>query len=227
MSGEALEIKGKGGIDFETVSVLADELREVHEMNVQLGLVVGGGNIFRGSDKLTNGPDKATGDYMGMLATIINGLAMQAVLEKKGVPTRLMTAIEVPPVAEPYIRRRAARHLEKGRIVIFGAGTGNPYFTTDTAAALRANEIGAEILFKGTKVDGVYDSDPVANPKAKRYDKVSYTEALTKDLGVMDGTAIALCRDQRLPILVFDLTKRGNIVKAIQGEPIGTMVEGD
>jgi uridylate kinase len=164
---------------------------------------------------------------MGMLATVINALALQAALEAREVRTRVMTAIEMPPVAEPYIRRRAVRHLEKGRVVIFGAGTGNPFFTTDTAAALRASEIGAEILMKATKVDGVYDKNPVGNPDAKRYDVVDYTTALTNNLGVMDGTAIALCRENKLPIIVFDLTKRGNVMKALQGEAIGTMVRGD
>lgn len=209
------------------MSKLSDELAEVHALDVQIGLVVGGGNIFRGREGVPNGPDRATGDYMGMLATIINGLAFQGVLESKGLFTRLQSAISIPPVAEPYIRRRAIRHLEKGRVVIFVAGTGNPFFTTDTAAALRANEIGSEILLKATRVDGIYDADPLENPNAKRYDKVTYTEALTKNLGVMDGTAIALCRENALPILVFDLTKPGNILRAVKGEAIGTMVGGD
>lgn len=227
LSGEALEGQRDGGIDFEAVSRLSDEIVEVRAMKVEVGLVVGGGNIFRGSNSIKNGPDKTTGDYMGMLATMINGQAFQSVLESKGVATRLMTALDMPPVAEPYIRRRAVRHLEKGRVVIFVGGTGNPYFTTDTAAALRANEVGAEILLKATRVDGVYDSDPLENPSAKRYDTLSFTTALTKNLGVMDGSAIALCRDNDLPIHVFDLTKPGNIVRAVRGEAIGTVVKGD
>jgi len=226
LSGEALQGPRQSGIDFDTVSNFCDEIKQVHDMGVQIGLVVGGGNIFRGSAGLKNGLDKPTGDYMGMLATIINALALQAGLEKLGVPTRVLTAIEVRPVSEPYIRRRAIRHLEKGRIVIFGAGTGNPFFTTDTAAALRASEIGAEVLLKATKVDGVYDSDPVSNPKAKRYDVLSYTEVLSRNLGVMDATAISLCRENKLPILVFNFTEPGNIVRALHGDTIGTIVQG-
>jgi len=224
LSGEALEGSRTGGIDFDTVGRFCDEVAEIHNMGVDIGLVVGGGNIFRGVQNTDTGVDRATGDYMGMLATVINALALQAVLEARSVATRVMTAIEMPPVAEPYIRRRAVRHLDKGRVVIFGAGTGNPYFSTDTAAALRANEIGAEILFKATKVDGIYDSDPVTNPEAKRYDELSYTDVLARDLRVMDGTAISLCRDNQLPILVFNLTRPGSIVKALRGEPIGTVV---
>lgn len=227
VSGEAFEGKTPGGIDFDTVGRFADEIKEVHSMGVEIGLVVGGGNIFRGDRGLNSGLDKPTGDYMGMLATMINALAMQASLEARSVATRVLTAIEMRPVAEPYIRRRAVRHLEKNRVVIFGAGTGNPFFTTDTAAALRANEIGAEILFKATKVDGIYDSDPVENPDAKKYDALDYTTVLSKNLGVMDATAISLCRENELPILVFNLTKQGNIVKALQGASIGTMVKGE
>ena len=227
LSGEALQGAGEGGIDFGIVGQLCDEVKQVREMGIDIGLVVGGGNIFRGTHNSESGLDKPTGDYMGMLATVINALAVQAVLEARDVPTRVMTAIEMPPVAEPYIRRRAVRHLEKGRVVIFGAGTGNPFFTTDTAAALRANEIGAEILFKATKVDGVYDADPMKNPDAKRYDTLSYTTVLAKNLGVMDATAISLCRENKLPILVFDVTQPGNIVRALKGERIGTVVEGD
>jgi uridylate kinase len=226
LSGEALQGPRQSGIDFETVGQFCDEIAEVHAMGVQVGLVVGGGNIFRGSAGLSDGLDKPTGDYMGMLATIINALAMQAGLEKRGVPTRVLTAFEVRPVAEPYIRRRAIRHLEKGRVVIFGAGTGNPFFTTDTAAALRASEMGAEVLFKATKVDGIYDADPKKNSGAKRYDVLSYTEVLARNLAVMDATAISLCRENNLPILVFDLLRRGNIVRALQGEAIGTFVRG-
>lgn len=227
LSGEALQGDGDGGIDFGVVSQLCSEVKEVRAMGVDIGLVVGGGNIFRGAHDSEVGLDKPTGDYMGMLATVINALAVQAVLETHDVPTRVMTAIEMPPVAEPYIRRRAVRHLEKGRVVIFGAGTGNPFFTTDTAAALRANEIGAEILFKATKVDGVYDADPMKNPDANKYDTLSYTTILAKNLGVMDATAISLCRENSLPILVFDMTQPGNIVRALKGERIGTTVEGD
>jgi len=227
VSGEAFEGKTPGGIDFDTVGRFADEIKKVHSMGVEIGLVVGGGNIFRGARGVNSGLDKPTGDYMGMLATMINALAMQASLEARTVATRVLTAIEMRPVAEPYIRRRAVRHLEKNRVVIFGAGTGNPFFTTDTAAALRANEIGAEILFKATKVDGIYDSDPVENPDAKKYDALDYTTVLSKNLGVMDATAISLCRENGLPILVFNLTKPGNIAKALQGASIGTMVKGE
>ncbi len=227
LSGEALHGDGDGGIDFGIVGQLCDEVKQVRAMDVGIGLVVGGGNIFRGTHDNESGLDKPTGDYMGMLATVINALAVQAVLEARDIPTRVMSAIEMPPVAEPYIRRRAVRHLEKGRVVIFGGGTGNPFFTTDTAAALRANEIGAEILFKATKVDGVYDADPVKNPGAKKYDTLSYTTILAKNLGVMDATAISLCRENELPILVFNVTQPGNIVRALEGEHIGTIVEGD
>lgn len=227
LSGEALQGEGTTGINFDTVGRLCDELAEVRAMNVEVGLVVGGGNIFRGSDGVSSGLDKPTGDYMGMLATIINALAIQAVLESRDVASRVMTAIEVPPVAEPYIRRRAVRHLEKERVVIFGGGTGNPFFTTDTAAALRGSEIGAEILFKATKVDGIYDADPMTNPDAKRYDELNYTEVLSRNLGVMDATAISLCRENRLPILVFDFTTPGNIVRALKGDELGTIVRGD
>jgi len=196
-------------------------------MGVEIGLVVGGGNIFRGVQGVETGLDQPTGDYMGMLATVINALAIQASLEQRGVRTRVMTAIEMRPIAEPYIRRRATRHLEKGRVVIFGAGTGNPFFTTDTAAALRANEIGAELVMKATKVDGVYDADPVKNPDAKKYDELDYTTVLTNKLRVMDATAISLCRENNLPILVFNLTRPGNVLKVLQGETIGTLVKGE
>lgn len=227
LSGEALEGKGTGGIDFDTVNQFCDEIAEARALGVDLALVVGGGNIYRGAQGRETGIDRATGDYMGMLATVINAMAIQSVLEHKGVATRVLTAIEMPPVAEPYIRRRALRHLEKGRVVIFGAGTGNPFFTTDTAAALRANEIGAEVLMKATKVDGVYDSDPVRNKDAKRYEELSYTTALTNNLQVMDATAISMCRESKLPILVFNLYVKGSIVRALCGEKIGTVVRGD
>ncbi len=228
LSGEALEgTSGNGGIDFPTLGTFCDEIKEVVEMGVEVGLVVGGGNIFRGVQGLETGLDQPTGDYMGMLATVINALAIQASLEKRSVRTRVMTAIEMRPIAEPYIRRRATRHLEKGRVVIFGAGTGNPFFTTDTAAALRANEIGAELVMKATKVDGIYDADPVKNPDAIKYDTLDYTTVLTNKLRVMDATAISLCRENSLPILVFDLTEPGNVVKVLRGETIGTLVKGE
>lgn len=228
LSGEALEgPKGTGGIDFPTLGNFCDEVKEVVEMGVEIGLVVGGGNIFRGVQGVETGLDQPTGDYMGMLATVINALAIQASLEQRSVRTRVMTAIEMRPIAEPYIRRRATRHLEKGRVVIFGAGTGNPFFTTDTAAALRANEIGAELVMKATKVDGIYDADPVTHPNAVRYETLDYTTVLTNKLRVMDATAISLCRENHLPILVFDLTQPGNIVKVLQGESIGTLVKGE
>lgn len=228
LSGEALEgPSGHGGIDFPTLGTFCDEIKEVVDMGVEVGLVVGGGNIFRGVQGLETGLDQPTGDYMGMLATVINALAIQASLEKRSVRTRVMTAIEMRPIAEPYIRRRATRHLEKGRVVIFGAGTGNPFFTTDTAAALRANEIGAELVMKATKVDGIYDADPVKNPDAVKYDTLDYTTVLTNKLRVMDATAISLCRENSLPILVFDLTEPGNVVKVLRGETIGTLVKGE
>jgi uridylate kinase len=227
LSGEALQGNDSGGIDFDTLGVFADEIKQVHDMGVQIGLVVGGGNIFRGANAEKTGVDRPTGDYMGMLATVINALAIQAVLEARGVPTRVLTAIEMRPVAEPYIRRRANRHLEKGRIVIFGAGTGNPFFTTDTAAALRANEISAELLLKATKVDGVYDSDPAINKNAKRFESLSYSEVLAKNLRVMDAAAISLCRENRVPILVLNLKKPGSVIDALRGKKIGTIVKGD
>jgi uridylate kinase len=204
---------------------IAREIQEVLELGCELALVIGGGNILRGLDASSQGGiDRATGDTMGMLATVINSLALQAALEKIGVKTRVMSAIEMHQVAEPYIRRRATRHLEKGRVVIFAAGTGNPYFTTDTAAGLRAMEIGAEVIFKATKVDGVYDSDPLKNASAKKYGELTYIEVLNRGLKVMDSTAISLCMDNRLPILVFNLLTSGNIQKAVLGEPIGTLV---
>ncbi|MBI4556698.1 MAG: UMP kinase [Candidatus Hydrogenedentes bacterium] len=228
LSGEALDPRGRGGIDFETVGGFCEEIAAVRAMKVDVGLVVGGGNIFRGSPAAqATGLDQPTCDYMGMLATVINALAIQGVLEKKGVATRVMTAIEMRPVAEPYIRRRAIRHIEKGRVVIFGAGTGNPFFTTDTAAALRAHEIGAEILFKATKVDGIYDSDPKRNHAAQRYEELSYTTMLARNLGAMDATAVSLCREKKMPILVFNLTQSGSISQACRGERIGTIVRGD
>ena len=226
LSGEALGGGQSYGIDPEVVDRLAREMVEVRALGVELALVIGGGNIFRGLQGAAKGMDRATGDYMGMMATVLNSLALQDALERYGASTRVMTAITMQQVAEPYIRRRAMRHLEKGRITIFAAGTGNPYFSTDTAASLRAMEIGAEVLIKGTKVDGVYDKDPVTNSDAVRFSEVSYLEVLQRDLKVMDSTAISLCRDNTLPIIVFDFTEPGNTLRVICGEPIGTRVGG-
>ncbi len=214
------------GIDPEVVDAVAAELREVVALGVQLGIVIGGGNIFRGLAASAEGMERTSADYMGMLATVINSLALQSALERAGVPTRVQTAIEMREVAEPFIQRRAIRHLEKGRVVIFAAGTGNPYFTTDTAATLRAVEIKADIILKATNVDGVYDRDPVRYADAIMYDKISYTEVLTKNLKVMDATAISLCRDNGLPLSVFNLQQAGNIKRVICGENVGTIVGG-
>ncbi len=226
MSGESFMGNLSSGIDPEVVDVVAGEIREVAALGVQLGIVIGGGNIFRGMTASAKGMDRTTADYMGMLATVINSLALQSALEHVGVPTRVQTAIEMREIAEPFIQRRAVRHLEKGRVVIFAAGTGNPYFTTDTAATLRAVEIKADIILKATKVDGVYDRDPVQYPDAVMYEKISYTEVLTKNLKVMDASAISLCRDNGLPLNVFNLQKAGNIKRVICGEPVGTIVGG-
>jgi uridylate kinase len=226
MSGEALMGKRSFGVDPDIVNDIAQEIKDALELGVQIGVVVGGGNIFRGVEVSAKGMDRTTADYMGMLATIINSLALQSALEKLGVVTRVMSAIEVKEVAEGYIQRRAMRHLEKGRVVIFGGGTGNPYFTTDTAAALRALEIKADVLMKATKVDGVYDKDPVIAPDAVFFERISFTEILTKNLKVMDATAISLCRDNNLNVLVFNLLNRGNIKRAIAGEAVGTIVGG-
>jgi uridylate kinase len=224
LSGEALAGKDGIPIDSKAVGEFAQEIKEVHALGCELAIVIGGGNIVRGLSASEHGIDRATGDYMGMLATLINSLALQDALEKLGVMTRVMTAIEMHQIAEPYIRRRATRHLEKGRIVVFAAGTGNPYFTTDTAAGLRAMEIGAEVIFKATRVDGIYDADPLKNAGAKKYGELTYIEVLNRGLKVMDSTAISLCMDNRLPILVFNLLERGNIKKAVCGERIGTLV---
>jgi uridylate kinase len=224
LSGEALQGDKSYGIDPTTIERIAGEVRECKDLGIEIAIVIGGGNIFRGVAASAQGMDRANADYMGMLATMINALALQDSLEHAGVPTRVQTAIGMQELAEPYIRRRAMRHLEKGRVVIFAAGTGNPYFTTDTAAALRAMEIHAEIILKATKVDGVYDSDPKKNPKAVRFDKLSYLEVLQRNLKVMDSTAISLCRDNDLPIMVFDLNQSGNIKRAVLGEEIGTIV---
>ena len=226
IGGEALAGDGGYGIDEAVLSRMANEVREVHDLGCEIALVIGGGNIFRGLAASTRGMARATADYMGMLATLINSLAMQEALETVEVQTRVMSALSVSQVAEPYIRRRATRHLEKGRVVIFAAGTGNPYFTTDTAASLRAMEIGAQIIFKATKVDGIYDADPVHVADAKRYHEVSYIEVLQKNLKVMDSTAISLCMDNGLPILVFSMLETGNIKRAVLGEQVGTLVHG-
>jgi uridylate kinase len=223
LSGEVL--KGTDDvIDPSVANRIANEVAEIHHLGVKVAVVIGGGNIWRGITSANKGMDRSTADYMGMLATIINGLALQQALEKVGVDTRVQTAIEVKNVAEPFIRRRAIRHLDKGRVVIFVAGTGNPFFSTDTAAALRASEMGAEILLKATKVDGIYDSDPRKNPNAKRYTQVSYGEALEKRLQVMDSTAFALCMDNHVPIVVFDMFKEGNLKSVVLGGKIGTLV---
>ena len=226
MSGEALMGKSSFGIDPEVVDMIASEIRGVVDLGVQLGIVIGGGNIFRGIEAGARGMDRTSADYMGMLATVINSLALQSALEHRGVVTRVQTAIEMKAVAEPFIQRRAVRHLEKGRVVIFGAGTGNPYFTTDTAATLRAVEIKADILIKATKVDGIYDRDPVRDANAVKYEKISYTEVLTKNLKVMDSTAISLCRDNALPLVVFNIQAAGNIKRVVCGEAVGTVVGG-
>jgi uridylate kinase len=226
LSGEALGGEQGYGIDPNTITAIAREVKQVVELGVQLSLVIGGGNIFRGLAASSKGMDRASADYMGMLATMINSLALQDALEKVGVDTRVQSAIAMAEVAEPYIRRRAIRHLEKGRVVIFGAGTGNPYFTTDTAASLRAMEIGADVILKGTKVDGVYSADPNKDPSATKFDSLDYLEVLRKGLQVMDATAISLCMDNSLPIIVFDVTTEGNVVRVVCGERIGTIVKG-
>ncbi|UFS68894.1 UMP kinase [Geomonas sp. RF6] len=227
LSGESLAGDQGYGIDPHTITTIANEVKEVVALGVQLSLVIGGGNIFRGLAASSKGMDRASADYMGMLATMINALAMQDALEKIGVDTRVQSAIAMQEVAEPYIRRRAIRHLEKGRVVIFGAGTGNPFFTTDTAASLRAMEIGADVILKGTKVDGVYSADPKKDPNATKYTQLSYIDVLKKGLAVMDATATSLCMDNNLPIVVFDVTTDGNVVRVICGEQIGTIVKGE
>ena len=225
LSGEALMGNDKYGINTDTLKRIAAEVKQVVDSGVQLSIVIGGGNIFRGVQGATSGMDRASADYMGMLATCINSMALQDALEKEGVQTRVMSAIKMEQISEPYIRRRAVRHLEKGRVVIFAAGTGNPYFTTDTAASLRAMEIGADVILKATKVDGVYDSDPKKNKAARRYRTISYSDPLQKELKVMDATAVALCMDNKKPIVIFDMTKPGNIARAVSNpEEIGTVV---
>jgi uridylate kinase len=227
LSGEALAGEKGGGIDPATLAQIADEIIDVHSLGVEMALVIGGGNIFRGVAASTAGMDRASADYMGMLATLINALALQDALESRGAKTRVLSALEVQKVAEPYIRRRAIRHLEKGRLVIFGAGTGNPFFTTDTAASLRAMEIGADIVMKATRVDGVYDKDPHKFKDARMFRRLSYLDVLTRKLAVMDSTAISLCHDNNLPILVFNMTTPGNVRRVVLGEPLGTLVVED
>ena len=224
LSGEALG--GESGINIcpEAVRGMAEQIREVRELGVQMVIVIGGGNIFRGLAGSERGVERATGDYMGMLATVINSLALQDALEKIGIATRVQSAITMAQVAEPFIRRRAVRHLEKGRVVIFGGGTGNPYFSTDTAAALRANEIGVEVILKATKVDGIYDCDPKKNAGAKRYARITYQEALRQELKVMDSTAFSLCKDNKMPIIVFDMFRPHNLRRVVMGEKVGTLV---
>ena len=224
ISGEALAGGQSYGIDPEVITRIADEITEVVRLGIELAVVIGGGNIFRGIAASAGGMDRATGDYMGMLATVMNALALQDSIEKAGVPTRVLSAIEMRAVAEPYIRRRAIRHLEKGRVVVFAAGTGNPFFTTDTAGALRAVEIGAEVILKATKVDGIYTADPAKDKTAVRLPRVGYIEVLNRGLQVMDTTAISLCMDNKLPIVVFDLMRVGNIKRIVLGEPVGSIV---
>ena len=227
LSGEALMGEQEFGISSDVIASYARQIKEIADLGVEVSVVIGGGNIFRGLSGATQGVDRVTGDHMGMLATVINSLPLQNSIEKLGVQTRVLTAIEMPKIAEPFIKRRAQRHLEKGRVVIFGAGTGNPYFTTDTAAALRAIEMNTEVVLKATKVDGIYDKDPVKYADAVKYETVTYTEVLNKNLKVMDATAISLCRENKLPIIVFDSLTEGNIKRVIMGEKIGTTVIAD
>ncbi len=226
LSGEALLGSRPYGVDPAFCAFIAHQVAEVHRRGVQIGIVVGGGNIFRGLAAAAKGMDRATGDYIGMLATVMNALALQDALERAGVQTRVMSAIAMNEVAEPYIRRRAVRHLEKGRVVILAAGTGNPYFTTDTAAALRAVEIGAEVILKATKVDGVYDRDPLLHPDARRFERLTYADVLRDRLAVLDATAVSLCMENDLPIIVFDLNKPDNVSRVASGEPVGTLISG-
>ncbi|EEO41099.1 uridylate kinase [Fusobacterium vincentii 4_1_13] len=227
LSGEALMGDQEFGISSDVIASYAKQIKEIVDLGVEVSIVIGGGNIFRGLSGAAQGVDRVTGDHMGMLATVINSLALQNSIEKLGIPTRVQTAIEMPKVAEPFIKRRAQRHLEKGRVVIFGAGTGNPYFTTDTAAALRAIEMETDVVIKATKVDGIYDKDPEKYPDAKKYETVTYNEVLAKDLKVMDATAISLCRENKLPIIVFNSLIEGNLKRVVMGEHIGTTVVAD
>lgn len=226
LSGESLMGSKEFGIDPAMLRHYAEQIKDLVEANVQVAIVIGGGNIFRGLQARETGIERAQGDYMGMMATVINGMALQGGLEAIGVFTRLVTAIEMREIAEPYIRRKAISHLRKGRVVIFSAGTGSPYFTTDSAAALRANEIGADVILKGTRVDGVYTADPEKDPTATKYEKITFTEVLSKGLKVMDTTAFTLCQENELPIIVFDIGKKENLMRIIQGENVGTLVEG-
>ncbi|HUV06089.1 MAG TPA: UMP kinase [Spirochaetia bacterium] len=226
LSGEALCGTQGYGIEPATVSSIAEEIKDIYLLGVGIGIVIGGGNIFRGLTAATEGMDRVSADYMGMLATVINALALQDALEKVDVPTRVQTAIDMQQVAEPFIRRRAIRHLEKGRVVIFAAGTGNPYFTTDTAASLRAIEIEASVIIKGTKVDGVYSADPIKHPDAERFERITYLDVLQRGIKVMDATAVSLCMDNNLPILVYNLTAPGVLRRIVEGEKVGTLVEG-
>jgi uridylate kinase len=225
LSGEALMGAQQYGIDTSVVMQYAAEIKALVEKKVEVAIVIGGGNIYRGIQATASGIDRVQGDYMGMLATVINSMALQSGLEKLGVNTRLLTALEIRQVAEPFIKRRAVRHLEKGRVVIFGAGTGNPYFTTDTAAALRATEIEANVILKGTRVDGIYDSDPEKNPNAKKYTNLTYADAISQKLNVMDMTAFTLCQENNIPIIVFDMNTPDNLMKVVSGEQIGTLVK--
>jgi uridylate kinase len=225
LSGESLMGENSFGLDPGVIGRYAQEIKSLVESGVQTAIVIGGGNIYRGMNESETGIERAHGDYMGMLATVINGMAIQAMLEKLGVYTRLMSAIKMEQVAEPYIRRRAIRHLEKGRVVIFGAGTGNPYFTTDTAGSLRAVEIGADVILKGTRVNGVYSADPEKDPTATRYDTISYRECIDRNLKIMDMTAFTLCMENNLPIIVFDINQQGNLARLVSGEKIGTLVK--
>lgn len=225
LSGESLMGEQGFGISSEVLDFFADEIKKVRDVGVELGIVIGGGNIYRGLSASTQGIDRATGDQMGMLATMINSLALQNAIEKKGIFTRLMSAIKMEEISEPYIRRRAMRHLEKGRVVILGAGTGHPYFSTDTAASLRAVEIGADIIVKGTRVDGVYDSDPEKNPQALKFDKISYIDILKNNLRIMDLTAVSLCQENNLPMMVFNMDIPGNLLRLVMGEPVGTYID--
>lgn len=226
LSGESLMGDNSFGLDSKVLAQYAHDIKSITELGVQVALVIGGGNIYRGMNEKETGIERAQGDYMGMLATVINGVAMQSMLEKMGVQTRLQSAIKMDQVAEPFIRRKAIRHLEKGRVVIFGAGTGNPYFTTDTAGSLRAVEINADAILKGTRVDGIYDSDPEKNPNAVKFESLNYQEAISRNLKVMDMTAFTLCQENNMPILVFDMNKPGNLMEIVQGKNIGTIVRG-
>ena len=226
LSGESLMGDKNYGLDSKVMTRYAEDIKSIIELGVQVAIVIGGGNIYRGMNEAETGIERAQGDYMGMLATVINGMALQSALEKAGVFTRLQSAIKMEQIAEPYIRRRAMRHLEKGRVVIFGAGTGNPYFTTDTAGSLRAVEIQAEVILKGTRVDGIYSADPEKDPTATKYSTISFTECISKNLKVMDMTAFTLCMENELPIIVFDMNTPGNLSRVVMGEPVGTLVEG-